>query len=178
MMTQHQHQHQHPGAATFTIMTQPHYNACSQTYENILVVNLLPKGPLASITRRVKPNYGYGNGNVYGYASRYRNAGINNCMTCMLALSRVLCNGGYNANGGYYGYQSGCCNDNSDGYMTPNDYPNLLSWLMANGYQVETQLTNMMNQSEVKVNGVNKVMCIATYYDPNTTTPPNITYMR
>jgi hypothetical protein len=59
--------------------------------------------------------------------------------------------------------------------MTPNEMPDLITFLLANGYQLETQLTNMLNQSEVKIAGNKKIAFIVTYYE---SAQPNITYMR
>ena len=58
--------------------------------------------------------------------------------------------------------------------MTPNEMPDLISFLLGNGYQIETQLTNMLNQSDVKLTN-QKIALMVTYYGG---TSPNITYMR
>jgi hypothetical protein len=58
--------------------------------------------------------------------------------------------------------------------MTPNEMPDLITFLLGNGYQIETQLTNMLNQSDVKLTN-QKTALIVTYYGG---TSPNITYMR
>ena len=51
---------------------------------------------------------------------------------------------------------------------------NLTSFLLSNGYQIETQITNMLQNSQVKFSN-NKLVLTATYYGHN---QPNITYMR
>jgi len=58
--------------------------------------------------------------------------------------------------------------------MTPNEMPNLISFLLSNGYQIETQLTNMMNQSETKLTD-KKLSMIVTYYGKN---GQQVMYMR
>ena len=58
--------------------------------------------------------------------------------------------------------------------MSPNEIPDLVSFLFANGYQIETQLTNMLNQSEIKLTD-KKFAFTVTYYGAN---QPNIMYMR
>jgi hypothetical protein len=60
--------------------------------------------------------------------------------------------------------------------MTPNEIPDLITFLLANGYQLETQLTTMLNQSEVKIAGNKKIAFMVTYYE--NAQQPNITYMR
>ena len=58
--------------------------------------------------------------------------------------------------------------------MTPDEIPDLISFLTGNGYQIETQITNMLNQSDIKLSD-KRLAFTATYYG---TTQPNITYMR
>ena len=60
-------------------------------------------------------------------------------------------------------------------YMTPDEIPDLITFLTGNNYQIETQITNMLNQSEIKLSN-QKIGFIVTYYEPNQ--QPNITYMR
>ena len=44
-----------------------------------------------------------------------------------------------------------------------------------NGYQIDTQLTNMMNQSQVKLTPGKQIVCLATYFGDK---QPNIVYMK
>ena len=64
---------------------------------------------------------------------------------------------------------------NNNWLMTPNDIPDLYSFLTANGYQIDTQLTNMMNQSQVKMTPGKQIVCLATYFGDK---QPNIVYMK
>jgi hypothetical protein len=66
-------------------------------------------------------------------------------------------------------------NNNRNGLMTPNDIPDLYSFLTASGYQIDTQLTNMMNQSQVKLTPGKQIVCLATYFGNK---QPNIVYMK
>jgi hypothetical protein len=59
--------------------------------------------------------------------------------------------------------------------MSPNELNDLIGYLLNNGYQIETQLTNMLNNSPIKPNNLKKTGFTATYYGVN---QPNITYMR
>jgi hypothetical protein len=78
-------------------------------------------------------------------------------------------------NGLTYGQGQNCCNNNSGcNLMTPDEIPDLISFLQANGYQIETQITNMLAQSEIKLSN-KRLSFSATYYGTN---QPNITYMR
>jgi hypothetical protein len=65
-------------------------------------------------------------------------------------------------------YNSGC------DLMTPDEIPELISFLQNNGYQIETQITQMLNQSPVRLSN-QQILFTITYYGQN---PPNIVYMR
>lgn len=142
---------------TFTITTQPYLDN-NQCYKNILTINVVPDGPLQNLVRRLKP-------------TRLSPFQVNNCNN--------NCNNNYNnnyccdlvlINPYLYPNYGGKC----DNYMSPNEIPNLYSFLTANGYQIETQLTNMMNSSGVKLTN-SRIVCSATYYGAN---QPNICYTK
>lgn len=140
----------YPG--TFTITTQPFYDQYNQCYKNILMTNIEPEGPLRRLVRKIQ----------LPRLSPFQDQGpCSNIPKCGLALTNL-----YNSN----------CNSNSicNGLMTPNEIPDLYSFLTANGYQIDTQLTNMMNQSEVKFTN-SRLVCSATYYGNK---QPNIVYMK
>jgi hypothetical protein len=138
---------------TFTITSQPFYDQYSQCYKNILTVNAEPNGPIRDLVRRIKmPRLSpfQGEGSCYSLPQ------------CGLAIrSLELQNCCYKANSG--------CN-----LMSPNEIPDLITFLLGNGYQIETQITNMLNQSSVKLTN-KKIALTVTYYGA---TQPNITYMR
>jgi hypothetical protein len=137
---------------TFTITTEPFYDQYNKCYKNILMINILPDGPLKHIVRQLK----------LPRLSPFQNNGpCNNIPKCGLALTNFLSS--YNNN------YNKCCD-----LMTPNEIPDLYSFLTANGYQIDTQLTNMMNQSEVKLTN-SRIVCSATYYGNK---QPNIVYMK
>jgi len=126
---------------------------------NILIVNHLPQGPLQKFVRSVKqpliskmfePNYNY------GYNGNKCNHKINGCK---LALTQLNNN------------NNTCCNTC---YMTPDDIDDLVSFLLANGYQIETQISHLLQQMYPQPTIGKKVFTI-TYYE---NTPPNITYTR
>lgn len=131
---------------TITITSQPFYDEYNQCYKNILTVNNVPYGPLSRIVRKIK----------FPKLSPFQVAGpctpIPKCGLALISMNN------YN----------GC------GLMTPDDLPDLISFLLANGYQLETQITNMLNQSELKLNK-KKLAFTVTYYGANS---PNIMYMR
>lgn len=138
------------GIQTFTITSQPFYDQYNQCYKNIMMLNAEPQGPLRKFVRRI---------NLPKLSPFQTEGPCNPIQKCGLALQ------GFE----YYG-----CNKYGCNLMTPNEIPNLISFLQANGYQIETQLTNMLNQSEIKLTE-KRLAFIVTYYSAN---QPNIMYMR
>lgn len=142
---------------TFTITSQPFYDQYNQCYKNIMMVNLEPQGPLSRLVRRLR---------LPRLSPFQREGPCNPIQKCGLALQSIR------------GFQldTGCCNKYNSGcdLMTPDEIPDLISFLQSNGYQIETQITNMLLQSEIKLS--NKRMAFTvTYYGTN---QPNIVYMR
>ena len=134
------------GMKTFTITSQSYYEQYNQCYKNILMVNVEPQGPLRRFVRRIK----------LPKLSPFQVEGpCNPIQKCGLALQGI----------------NYSCNNT---LMTPNEIPDLITFLLSNGYQIETQLTNMLNQSEIKLTD-RKVAFTVTYYGAN---QPNIMYMR
>ena len=141
------------GIKTFTITSQPFYDQYNQRYTNILTVNAEPCGPIRKIVRRIQ----FPKLSPFQADEWYP--------TCGLALKSLG-----NENNRMRNNRIGKFND----LMTPDEIPDLMTFLLGNGYQMETQITNMLNQSEVKWNN-KKLAFTVTYYG---TTQPNITYMR
>ena len=139
---------------TFTITTQPFYDQYNQCYKNILMINIIPQGPLRQFVRQLK----------LPRLSPFQDHGpCNNIPKCGLVLTNL-----------HYNYYDNCNSGKCCDLMTPNEIPDLYSFLSSNGYQIDTQLTNMMNQSEVKLTN-SRIICSATYYGDK---QPNIVYMK
>ena len=135
---------------TFTITSLPYYNSYSQCYLNVLSINVEPQGPLKNFVRRIN----------FPKLSPYKiDSPCNPINNCGLVLTNFTKNNYIN-----------CSND----LLTPNNIPELISFLLSNGYQIETQITNMLQNSQVKFSN-NKLLLTATYYGLN---QPNITYTR
>jgi hypothetical protein len=137
---------------TFTITSQPFYDEYNQCYKNILTINTEPQGPLRKFVKRIN----------FPRLSQFQREGpCNEIPKCGLVL---------------YGLSSNvnCFKGNGCNIMTPNNILDLTSFLLSNGYQIETQITNMLNQSEVKLTN-SKLSFMATYYG---NAPPNIMYTR
>lgn len=143
------------GLKTFTITSQPFYDQYNQCYKNILMVNVEPQGPLRRLVRRTK----------LPKLSPYQREGpCNPIPKCGLAIMSLR-------SGEFTQFHRQICDYS---YMTPNEIPDLITFLIGNGYQIETQITNMLNQSDIKLSN-KKLAFTVTYYGAS---QPNITYMR
>jgi hypothetical protein len=143
---------------TFTITSQPYYDQYCKQYQNILMVNVVPEGPLGRLIRRIQLPRLYREGSLYN--------GIDGCG---LAITNPFPN--LNTFSNNFNNNRNCNN----GLLTPNEIPDLYSFLTSNGYQIETQLTNMMNQSPVKITPGRQIVCSATYFGDK---QPSIVYMK
>jgi hypothetical protein len=114
------------------------------------MINVVPDGPLNAFVRRLQlPR-------LSPFQTRDDCNQMKNCGLVLInPFQNVSCRKG--------------CN-----YMTPNEIPDLYSFLTSNGYQIDTQLTNMMNNSDVKLTN-SRIVCSATYFGNN---QPNIVYMK
>jgi len=132
---------------TISLFSQPYYDPCSQCYLNIVTMNLPPRGPLLALTRRIK---------IYPL-SKFKEPG--NCrrlQTCGLGLRSLRFLDGF---AGYNNSYS--CSD----LMTLDEVPDLFSFLLSNGYSIDTRITKMMNQSSIryKTNDSNELIALITY---------------
>lgn len=148
------------GNQTFTITSQPFYDQYNQCYKNIMMVNIEPQGPLRQLVRRTK---------LPRLSPFQRDGPCNSIQQCGLSIQSLR--GTTFASNQY----TGCCKQNSGcDLMTPDEIPDLISFLQANGYQLETQITNMLNQSEIKLSD-RRLAFTVTYFGAN---QPSIVYMR
>ena len=138
------------GIKTFTITSQPFYDEYNKCYKNIMMVNVEPQGPLRRIVRRTK---------LPRLSPFQSESPCNPIEKCGLALQSL---------------NNSCYSKCGSNLMTPNEMPDLISFLQSNGYQIETQITNMLNQSEIKLSD-KRLAFTVTYYGEN---QPNIMYMR
>jgi hypothetical protein len=54
---------------------------------------------------------------------------------------------------------------NKEKLMSTDEIPNLFSFLLSNGYKIDTSLTKMMNSSDIRFHTdiSNKIICFASY---------------
>lgn len=133
---------------TFTISCIPYYDRFNQCYKNILSVDNIPKGPLARLIRRIEYN------KLSPGSSKMTDGPCYKYDKCKYVI---------------IGTQNKCCE-----FMTQEQIYELTSFLLSNGYQIENQITNTLNNSQIKIQR-NKPLYVVTYYGNN---PPQMVYMR
>jgi len=136
--------HPNQAAKTVTLFSQPFLDTYNQCYKNIVTINLIPQGPLAQFVRKVQ----------FPPLSQFKQLGpcsrINNCGLALTALNNTF----------YNNLNKGC-----SGFMVVDEVPNLLSFLLSNGYSVNTSITKMLNTSDIRfeTENANKLICVVTY---------------
>lgn len=131
----------HP-AKTVTLFSQPYLDKYNQCYKNIVTINAVPQGPLAQFVRKVQ----------FPPLSEFKQPGpcshINNCGFALVSLNNDNCY----AKKGF-------------SLMIVDEIPNLVSFLLTNGYTIDTSLTKMFNTSDIRfqTENANKLIFLATY---------------
>ena len=126
---------------TVSLFSRPYLDTYNQCYKNIITINLLPQGPLAKFVRRIQ----------LPVLSEFKQPGpCNRLKKCCLGLISI--------NNGY-------CNKNGSNLMVVDELPNLISFLLSNGYSVDTSISKMFNQSDIRfqTDNENKLICFITY---------------
>jgi hypothetical protein len=138
---------------TISLFSQPYYDPCSQCYLNIVTMNLPPRGPLLKLTRRVK---------LYPLSEFKEPGNCTRLQTCGLGLRSMRFLYGF---GGFVGGDSYNNSYSCSGLMTVDEVPDLFSFLLSNGYTIDTSITKMMNQSSIryKTNNSNELIALITY---------------
>ena len=130
-------------AKTISLFSQPFLDTYNQCYKNIVVVNLKPQGPLGELVRLVK----------FPPLSEFKQPGpcspLKDCGYAIMSLD---------------GCSAGCGKFGND-LMVVDEVPTLISYLVSNGYSVDTSITKMFNASDIRfdTNTGNKLICFITY---------------
>jgi hypothetical protein len=128
-------------AKTVSLFSQPYLDTQRQCYINIVVVNLKPAGPLGDLVRLVK----------FPPLSEFKrfNPDIKPCGYALQSLATP---------------PWGCMGGNE--LMTVDEVPTLISFLVSNGYTVDTSITKMFNTSDIRfdTDTGNKLICFVTYH--------------
>jgi hypothetical protein len=154
---------------------EPVLNSYYKTYQNVITFSQCPVGPIKDMVTTMSPpklssfqtppgssyaqtaspffNPGYGQGsseamnpttNSVGdrWSPKEFGRGINS--GCVNVLMRYPTGAG-----GSYSAAPKC----ADAYMGADDIPSVLSYLMENGYKVDTSMTKMLQNSEINIGG-------------------------
>ena len=126
---------------TYALYSQPYLDRKCQCYKNIVTINLYPKGPLEKYVRQIQ----------FNPLSPFKQPGpcvsYNNCGLVLTSLS------------------NNCYNNCGGDLMIVDEVPNLIAFLMTNGYTVDTSITKMFNASDIRFNTTNqnKLIAFITY---------------
>ena len=117
---------------TYMISSETFLNRCSENYRNIVTINIPPLGPLAKYVVRLQ-------------MPRLSHFGLEHHEPCALALTSFrVGNNSFNQN-----YINGSGNF-SRGLLYDDEIGDLFSFLLGNGYTIDTKLTNMMNANSTR----------------------------
>ena len=125
---------------TFSLFSQPYLDQYNQCYKNIVVINAHPQGPLDYLVRRV----------TFPPLSEFKQqSSCNPIKQCGLALMSL----------------GNCCTGCNEQLMIVDEIPDLMSYLISNGYTINTSVTKMFNTSDVRFNTNNRntLICFVTY---------------
>lgn len=120
--------------STFILYLEPYLNTYYKAYQNIITLSCKPDGPLSDmVTTLSTPKL-----------SSFQSVGDfnNNPFNCTYVLLRYPVTSGKNA--------LKC----SDYFMGADDIPSIFSYLIENGYKIDTDLTKMLYKSPVTIGGV------------------------
>jgi hypothetical protein len=113
---------------SYTFSVEPYLNTFTKQYENIITIDKMPAGPLASLVTH------YNSPKLSPFQ-----ISDNNC--CKYAIRR-------------YTNRESC-------FLTAEDAPSLLSYLTANGYTIDTNITKIIQRADIS--RVKKMICVVTY---------------
>ena len=181
-------------SGSFVLYLEPILNSYYQSYQNIITVSTMPPGPLSRLVSKIDmPKL-----SPYQQAAAYASPFYNGC-NCVIALMRYPCDGlGSRCSGSGVFTPLHISNallhrkvggneckgnvttritnaqmcKNADAFMGADDIPAVFSYLMNNGYTIDTSISKMMFQSRAMVGGVSdrrlsgdrKMIAMITYF--------------
>lgn len=122
---------------TIVLYLEPFLDSYNKTYINILTLSGMPKGPLENMVTRIHPRA----------LSEYQSSSLSLSRDCMHALLRYPKSGGGSM---------------KNPYMYAEDIPSVLSYLISNGYTIDTQMTNMLLKNSGVIQN-RKMICMFSY---------------
>lgn len=111
----------------YTLISMPFLDNYEKCYRNILVVNTKPTGPLSTIVKLINPP------KLSPFQVDSKCCPQQKCVYAITDL------------------------ENKHEFMCVNDIPKLFTFLVENGYTIDTSITKMMQNSTVKMD--NSLLC-------------------
>lgn len=143
---------------SFVLYLEPILNSYYKTYQNVITLSIMPSGPLATMvtsmsTTKLSPFQEFGAFSSPGMFT-------DNCVYVLLR---------YPKQGSGFGGRGSI--KHPDYFMGVDDIPAVLSWLVSNGYSIDTDITKMLYKSRIMIGGVSesrlsgdrKMVCMARF---------------
>ena len=135
--------------STIVFYLEPILNPYTNVYQNVITLSCMPEGPLKDLVITKS----------FPKLSPFQQSSTTHRDQCVYVLSR-------------YPKQSTSYPMGNETFMNGEDVPSLLSYLSTNGYKVESDLTRLIFDSNIK-NTMNnsqryrKLICYATFRNEN-----------
>ena len=142
--------------STIVFYLEPILNTYYKSYQHIITVNSIPSGPLSNLVAtmsapKLSPFQQFG---VFSSPTSVPG----NCVNVLLRYPKTSSNAKPSLK-------------DVDSFMTAEDIPSVFSYLQANGYTIETGLTELMQKSgigfggvsESRLSGKRRMICMATF---------------
>lgn len=139
------------GQSTFVLYLEPILNTYYQTYQNVITVSAMPRGPLADMVTLINlPKLSpFQQAGVF--SAPYSGRGIGSCVHVLLRYPKSAC--------------ASTVGKNADLFLGADDIPSVLGYLISNGYKVDTSITKMLQNGragscERQFSGDRKMICL------------------
>jgi hypothetical protein len=129
---------------------EPYLNSFTKNYQNIITLNAMPVGPLSNMVARLT----FPKLSIFKELSPFSD----NVFNCTYVVCRYPVKGG--GTGSSIKYR--------DTFLGTEDVPNVLAFLRDNGYKVDTDMTRLIQKSDIELSddslrGKRRMICIVDY---------------
>ena len=134
--------------STFTLYLEPVLNSFYKTYQHVITLDHIPNGPLSNLISTISPPK----------LSSFQQPSPFDNFNCTHVLVRFPISS--------HGKPS---LQNPQSFMSAEDIPSVFSYLRNNGYTIDTDLTKIINSSNIGFTAINRpsgkrnMICIASY---------------
>ena len=137
---------------TICLFLEPILNTYYHTYQEVITLSDMPTGPLSNMVSLIRTDK----------LSSFQNTPVGSPSMFSYGCNFVLCR--YPCKNGHISSMK-----NSNMFMFADDIPKVFSFLIANGYTIDTSITEMLNSSKnhivggvssIKISGNKKMICM------------------